>query len=90
MLRSSNKFFGNFSELCSGYRNVVLRSESNILSPGGRGNAGTNAFFLAAMNENIKRVEQESREAALRGERGYKQEQREMADKDSGINQSNH
>lgn len=88
MRRSAQRFF---QKIGAGYRNPTPLSEfSSPLVPAGRGHAGTAAFFNNAMTENVKRVEEALRKAALDGRRGYELEAEEMTAKNTGENQANH
>lgn len=89
MLRRSP--FSLFSKIGGGYRNTRLQSESTIvLAPEGRGHAGTARFYNEAMTQNVKRVENELREAALKKLKGCELEELESASKNAGKNQANH
>ncbi len=68
----------------SGYRNPALAGESTILTPGGRGNAGTTAFYFSAMAEKIREVEEQLREAYAFGKSGAEQEVCDQESKTKG------
>lgn len=61
-----------------------------MLAPGGRGHAGTALFYNEAMTQNVKLVENELREAALKKLRGCELEELELTSKNAGKNQANH
>ncbi len=71
------------------YYNNQPRGETHQMV-GGRGHAGTSAFFKSAMKDNVAAREAEMWDAYLRGLRGHEQEQDEAAKVNRGVGASNH
>jgi hypothetical protein len=81
-----------FFKMGSGFFNTTLRTESSVNNLAGRGNAGTNTFFIGAAANNIKRVEEEGMQdyAANPKKRGYEREAEELEAKMMGKGGSSH